>query len=121
MISGLRLILFGLFKTTVVSGILSGHIDTLFGRIGHMYGIPYFLGTYLYFIQLYADFSGITDIAIGLGRLFGINSPRNFNAPFFAPNVQEFWRRWHITLTSWLSDYLYKPLSLLVPDTACSV
>jgi alginate O-acetyltransferase complex protein AlgI len=67
-----------------------------------------------YTLQLYADFAGYTLIAIGIGRLFGIESPPNFNAPFRAANIQEFWRRWHISLSSWVADYVFTPLSLSV-------
>lgn len=65
-----------------------------------------------YMVQLYADFAGYTLIAIGIGRLFGIESPPNFNAPFLARNIQDFWRRWHMSLSSWVADYLFTPLSL---------
>jgi D-alanyl-lipoteichoic acid acyltransferase DltB (MBOAT superfamily) len=61
---------------------------------------------------MYADFSGITDIAIGIGLLFGIRGPENFNRPYFATNLQDFWRRWHMSLTSWLTDYLFVPLRM---------
>jgi alginate O-acetyltransferase complex protein AlgI len=67
-----------------------------------------------YILQLYADFSGYTNIALGIGKLFGVEGPPNFNAPFAAVNIQEFWRRWHMSLTLWLTDYLFTPLSLSV-------
>ena len=63
-------------------------------------------------LQLYADFSGYTNMALGVGKLFGIEGPPNFNAPFAAVNIQEFWRRWHMSLTSWITDYLFTPLSM---------
>jgi alginate O-acetyltransferase complex protein AlgI len=65
-----------------------------------------------YLLQLYADFAGYTNIALGIGRLFGIEGPPNFHAPFAAVNIQEFWRRWHMSLTSWVTDYLFTPLSM---------
>ena len=65
-----------------------------------------------YLLQLYADFAGYTNIALGIGKLFGIEGPPNFHAPFAAVNVQEFWRRWHMSLTSWVTDYLFTPLSM---------
>ena len=68
------------------------------------------LGIYAYTIQVYCDFSGYSDIAIGSARLFGIRIPENFDRPYLCPNIREFWRRWHITLGSWLRDYLYIPL-----------
>ena len=65
-----------------------------------------------YLLQLYADFAGYTNIALGIGKLFGIEGPPNFHAPFAAANIQEFWRRWHMSLTSWVTDYLFTPLSM---------
>jgi D-alanyl-lipoteichoic acid acyltransferase DltB (MBOAT superfamily) len=69
------------------------------------------VGAYSYSIQLYADFSGITDIAIGIGQLFGVKGPENFDLPYFSANIQAFWRRWHMSLTNWLKDYLFMPLA----------
>jgi alginate O-acetyltransferase complex protein AlgI len=69
-----------------------------------------------YILQLYADFSGYTNIALGVGKLFGVEGPPNFNAPFAAVNIQEFWRRWHMSLTLWLTDYLFTPLSMALRD-----
>ena len=65
-----------------------------------------------YMLQLYADFAGYTNIALGVGKLFGVDGPPNFHAPFAAVNIQEFWRRWHMSLTSWVTDYLFTPLSM---------
>jgi hypothetical protein len=69
-----------------------------------------------YVLQLYADFSGYTNIALGVGKLFGVEGPPNFNAPFVAINIQDFWRRWHMSLTLWLTDYLFTPLSMALRD-----
>ena len=69
-----------------------------------------------YLLQLYADFAGYTNIALGVGKLFGIEGPPNFHAPFAAVNIQEFWRRWHMSLTSWVTDYLFTPLSMSLRD-----
>ncbi len=69
-----------------------------------------------YILQLYADFSGYTNIALGVGKLFGVEGPPNFNAPFAAVNIQDFWRRWHMSLTLWLTDYLFTPLSMALRD-----
>jgi len=110
--SGLRWILFGLFKKFVIADRLALFVNRIFDS-PHNYGsVGLLLACYAFAIQLYADFSGLTDFAIGVGRLFGIDSPQNFNAPFYAPNIQEFWRRWHITLTSWLTDYVFTPLRI---------
>ena len=108
--SGLRLILFGLFKKLVVADQLGMVIDPWFGHLHQQTPAQLLLLLYLFPIQLYADFSGITDIAIGIGRLFGVESPPNFDAPFYAPNIAEFWRRWHMSLSSWLRDYVFTPV-----------
>ena len=110
LLSGLRLILFGLFKKMVVADAIGSHVDVMYSQLGIEVGARYFLCVYAYAFQLYADFSGITDMAVGIGRLFGIKAPDNFNRPFYSPNILEFWRRWHITLTSWFSDYLLVPM-----------
>jgi alginate O-acetyltransferase complex protein AlgI len=110
--SGLRLLLFGFFKKLVVADRLGVVVDQVFAHPQGYSGGVLALGSYLFAVQLYADFSGLTDIAIGTARLFGISSPRNFDSPFYAENIQEFWRRWHMTLTGWLSDYLFTPLRM---------
>jgi alginate O-acetyltransferase complex protein AlgI len=115
-VSGLQLILFGLFKKFVVADRLALLVNRVFEAPQSFASPALWLGCYAFAIQLYADFSGITDFAIGVGRLFGVQSPPNFNAPFYAPNVQEFWRRWHMTLSSWLTDYVFTPLRLAMRD-----
>lgn len=110
--SGLRLILFGLFKKLVVADNLAGYVDPIFENPAQATWAGAILGSYLFALQLYADFSGLADIAIGLGRLFGIETPPNFNQPFLAANIQDFWRRWHITLSSWLGDYVFTPVRM---------
>jgi alginate O-acetyltransferase complex protein AlgI len=109
---GLRRILFGLFKKIAIADHLSVPVDAVFGDPTAWSSLELVLGGYLFALQLYADFSGVTDIAIGLGKLVGITGPENFSLPFFARNLQEYWRRWHQSLTSWLADYLFTPLSL---------
>jgi hypothetical protein len=108
--SGLRLVLFGLFKKLVVADQIGMVIDPWFGHLRQQAPPQLLLVLYLFPIQLYADFSGVTDMAIGIGRLFGVESPPNFRAPFYAPNIAEYWRRWHISLSSWLRDYLFTPV-----------
>lgn len=108
--SGLRLILFGLFKKLVVADQLGMVIDPWFSHLHEQTPAQLLLLAYLFPVQLYADFSGITDIAIGVGRLFNVESPPNFDAPFYAPNIAEFWRRWHMSLSSWLRDYVFTPV-----------
>lgn len=109
---GLRRILFGLFKKIAIADRLGVAVDAIFADPGAHSSVELILGGYLFALQLYMDFSGITDIALGIGRLAGVTGPENFSLPFFARNLQEYWRRWHQSLTSWLADYLFTPLSL---------
>jgi len=111
-ISGLQLLLFGLFEKLVVADRLGVVVDQVYARPEKFTGGVVALATYLFAIQLYADFAGLTDVAIGSARLFGIQSPPNFDSPFYAENIQEFWRRWHMTLTTWLRDYLFTPVRM---------
>jgi D-alanyl-lipoteichoic acid acyltransferase DltB (MBOAT superfamily) len=108
---GLQRILLGFFKKLVVADGLAVLVNFVYGNV-HSSGTPMLVGYYVYPFQLYADFSGLTDIAIGAALLLGIESPENFSAPFAAPNPTEFWRRWHITLSSWLMDYVYTPMRM---------
>ncbi|HEX4867291.1 MAG TPA: MBOAT family protein [Acidimicrobiales bacterium] len=106
-----RLITFGLFKKVVVSSFLASElVDPVFGAPGAHSPLELLVGVYGYAIQIYADFSGYTDIAIGCALLLGIRFPQNFDAPYRALSLQDFWRRWHMTLSRWLRDYLYVPL-----------
>ena len=109
---GCRLILGGLMMKLLVGDRLAAFIDLV--DTSHAdYSYSVMLTTVAcYLLQLYADFAGYTNIALGVGRLFGIEGPPNFHAPFAAVNVQEFWRRWHMSLTSWVTDYLFTPLSM---------
>jgi alginate O-acetyltransferase complex protein AlgI len=110
--AGLRRILLGLVKKLVIADRLAVLVDGVHARPGSFSSLELLLGAYLFAIQLYADFSGVTDIAIGLGQLLGIKGPENFDLPFLSRNVQEYWRRWHMSLTSWLVDYLFTPLRM---------
>lgn len=110
--SGLRWTLFGLFKKFVIADRLALFVNRILDDPHNYSSVGLLLACYAFAVQLYADFSGLTDFAIGVGRLFGIDSPQNFAAPFYAPNIQEFWRRWHITLTSWVTDYVFTPLRI---------
>lgn len=105
-----QLIIWGLFKKVVVA-------DNLAILVDHIYNYPQFQNggtlaftTILFTIQIYADFSGYTDIAIGSAKLFGVNLSKNFKTPYFSQSINEFWKRWHITLSQWLRDYVYIPL-----------
>ena len=110
--TGLRRILFGFFKKIAIADRLGPSVAAIYSAPEAHSPMELTFAAYAFAIQLYADFSGLTDIALGLGRLFGIRGPENFDLPFFARNLQEYWRRWHMSLTSWLSDYLFTPLRM---------
>lgn len=107
---GMRLILLGLFKKLLIADTLARYVEPVFALPGAYMGITYFIVMIFYTIEIYCDFSGYSDMAVGIARLFGINSMENFKAPYFASNIKEFWDRWHITLSTWLRDYVYFPL-----------
>ncbi len=111
---GLRQILWGLFVKIVIADNLAFYADDIFRNFSVYNGSMLFLGAVLYSIQIYADFSGYSDIAIGTAKLFGIKLMRNFAYPYFARDIVEFWKRWHISLTSWFRDYIFLPLSFSV-------
>jgi len=105
------LILSGLFKKLVISSYLSEHIVREVFQVPSAYSsITVLLGVYAYSIQIYCDFSGYSDIAIGIAQLLGFRLPENFRVPYGVTNVQDFWRHWHISFSTWLRDYLYIPL-----------
>jgi alginate O-acetyltransferase complex protein AlgI len=107
---GLRMILFGLFQKAVVADRLGPLVNPIYDSTGLHAQADYLVAFWAFPFQLYADFSALTDLARGTALLFGIHSPPNFRLPFYAPSLQEFWRRWHMTLTGWLADYLFTPL-----------
>lgn len=107
---GMRQILWGLFKKIVIADNCALYVNPIFADTGSYYSSTLVLAAVLYTIQIYADFSGYSDMAIGIGKLFGFTTSRNFNLPYFSRNIAEFWRRWHISLTSWFRDYVYIPL-----------
>ena len=105
------LIATGLFKKVVIANYLAGSIvDDVFGAPTEHSSLEILIAVYAYAVQIYADFSGYTDIAIGLALLLGYAFPQNFDSPYAATSLQDFWRRWHMTLSRWLRDYLYIPL-----------
>lgn len=108
--NGMRQLLWGLFKKVVVADNCAHYVDQIYGDPANHYGGALALGTLLFAFQIYADFSGYSDIAIGTARLFNIDLMRNFNYPYFSRDIGEFWRRWHISLSTWFRDYLYIPL-----------
>jgi alginate O-acetyltransferase complex protein AlgI len=108
--SGLRLVAWGLFKKFVVANRLAPYVDSIYASPMDFQGWPVILAIYFYAFQIYADFSGYTDIAIGSARILGFDLTQNFSRPYLAHSVIDFWRRWHISLTSWFRDYVYVPL-----------
>ena len=107
---GSKLILFGLFKKVLVADKLALIVDPIYESPNNFDGGLLFFATVLFYFQIYCDFSGYTDIAIGSARLFGINLTNNFNRPYLASSFKDFWHRWHVTLSSWFRDYVYIPL-----------
>lgn len=107
----LYLILAGLIKKAVIADYISlNFVDRIFDEPLRYTGVENLMGAYAYTLQIYCDFSGYSDMAIGISLLLGFRLPVNFNAPFVSASITEFWRRWHISLSSWLKDYLYIPL-----------
>ncbi|MCY0969569.1 MBOAT family O-acyltransferase [Chryseobacterium wangxinyae] len=113
---GLKQILWGLFKKLVIAENIATLTEPLFESYHTLNGSALFIGAVLYFIQLYSDFSGYSDMAIGISKLLGIKVQPNFNYPLFAQNVADYWRRWHISLTSWLTEYVFTPISINLRD-----
>ena len=109
-IDGLRQILWGLFKKVVIADTCSDYANIIFANYLDYNGSTLLLGALFFTFQIYCDFSGYSDIALGTARLFGIELLRNFAFPYFSRDIAEFWRRWHISLSSWFRDYLYFPL-----------
>jgi len=109
-VDGMRQILWGLFKKIVVADNCAVYVDQVFSSYTEQSGSTLFLAAIFFTFQIYGDFSGYSDIAIGTAKLFGIKLMRNFNVPYFSRDIAEFWRRWHISLTTWFRDYVYIPL-----------
>ena len=109
-VDGMRQILWGLFKKIVVADNCATYVDTVFADLSNQSGSTLVLAAVLFTFQIYGDFSGYSDIAIGTAKLFGIKLMHNFNVPYFSRDIAEFWRRWHISLTTWFRDYVYIPL-----------
>jgi hypothetical protein len=109
-VDGLRQILWGLFKKIVIADQCAFYANQIFNNSSDYSGSTLFLGAIFFTFQIYGDFSGYSDIALGTARLFGIELLRNFAFPYFSRDIAEFWRRWHISLSSWFKDYLYIPL-----------
>ncbi len=108
--SGLKLILWGLFKKMVIADQLAEIVNAVYASPENFNGWGIVIATFLFGFQIYCDFSGYSDIAIGTARLFGIELMTNFRTPYFSTSFREFWRRWHISLSTWFRDYVYIPL-----------
>jgi D-alanyl-lipoteichoic acid acyltransferase DltB (MBOAT superfamily) len=111
-VDGCRQILWGLFKKAVVADNAGILVDYTWGAVQTVPAFDLLAKSLLYAVQLYADFSGYSDMAIGVGKLLGFRITVNFKYPYFAKNIAEFWRKWHISLTSWLTDYVFMPLNI---------
>ncbi len=109
-VDGLRQILWGLFKKVVIADNCAEYANAIFNNSGDYSGSTLVLGALFFSFQIYCDFSGYSDIALGTARLFGIELLKNFAFPYFSRDIAEFWRRWHISLSSWFKDYVYIPL-----------
>ncbi len=109
-IDGTGQILWGFFKKVAIADSLALFVDQCFAAPGGFSSLHLLIGIIFYSFQIYCDFSGYSDIAIGLARVLGFDFPENFRTPYFSKNFSEFWKRWHISLSSWLADYLYIPL-----------
>ncbi|WP_339609122.1 MBOAT family O-acyltransferase, partial [uncultured Roseivirga sp.] len=109
-VDGLRQILWGLFKKIVIADNCAEYVNVVFGNYQSYEASSLIVAAFFFSIQIYCDFSGYSDIAIGTAKLFGFKLMRNFAYPYFSRDISEFWRRWHISLSTWFRDYLYIPL-----------
>jgi alginate O-acetyltransferase complex protein AlgI len=116
LIAGFNRFLLGLFKKMVIADRLAPSVHSIFDFNDANHGLTVLCGAYLFTIQLYFDFSGYTDMALGIGRMLGYDLKENFNLPFRSLSVSEFWRRWHISLISWFSNYIYYPIVYRLRD-----
>jgi alginate O-acetyltransferase complex protein AlgI len=107
---GLRLMLWGMFKKVVIADNLAISVNQLYGNPHDFQGLTFLAGTVFFSFQIYCDFSGYSDIALGAAKVMGFSLMTNFKTPYFSRSISEFWRRWHISLSSWFRDYLYIPL-----------
>ena len=113
---GMRQILWGLFKKVVIANNCATITNEIFTNYTQLPASSLLIGAFYYTIQIYADFSGYSDMAIGIAKLLGFSITKNFDFPFFAQNIADFWRKWHMSLTSWLTEYVFTPLSIKFRD-----
>jgi len=114
-VSGLRLMLWGMFKKVVIADRLALFVNQVYGSPTEFEGISFLMVTFFFAIQIYCDFSGYSDIAIGAARVLGFDLMKNFNLPYFSKSISEFWTRWHISLSTWFRDYLFVPIYMSLP------
>ena len=110
-VDGLRQILWGIFKKVAIADNCADYVTNIYNSSSHYNGSTIALGTFFFAVQIYCDFSGYSDIALGTARLLGIELLHNFDFPFFSKSMSEFWRRWHISLSTWFRDYFFTPLA----------
>jgi alginate O-acetyltransferase complex protein AlgI len=115
-VEGLKLILLGYFKKLVVADRLAIYVNAVYNNNEHHNGTSLIIATIFFAFQIYADFSGYTDIALGSAKLFGFNLTNNFKRPYFATSIKDFWDRWHITFSSWIRDYIFLPLAYFLTN-----
>jgi len=113
-VSGLRLTAWGFFKKLVIADQLAAVVNQVYGNVHNYAGVPLIAATIAYTFQIYCDFSGYSDIAIGVSRIFGFKSMKNFDSPYSSTSIVKFWNNWHISLTTWLRDYLFLPIAYAV-------
>jgi D-alanyl-lipoteichoic acid acyltransferase DltB (MBOAT superfamily) len=109
-VDGLKIMAWGFFKKLIIADYVAQSVNLVYNRPGSFSGFALVIATFLFAVQIYCDFSGYTDIAIGSAKLFGYRLMLNFNSPYFSQSIREFWSRWHISLSSWFKDYVYIPL-----------
>lgn len=109
-VTGLWLVGWGIFKKMCIADLASPFVNAVYANPGSFNGSYTSLATFLFALQIYCDFSGYSDIAIGIARIMGFDLMINFRQPYFAASLTDFWRRWHISLSTWFRDYLYVPL-----------
>ncbi len=114
--AGLKLILWGYFKKLVIADRLSLYVNAVLDKSGDFSGAPTFLAIIFYVFQMYADFSGYTDMALGFAKVLGYDLMQNFKMPLFSKSITEFWRKWHISLSTWFADYFYSPIVIAKRD-----
>lgn len=114
--SGMLLFTWGLFKKVVVADRLALYANPVYNDVQAYTGVPLIIATYAYALQIYFDFAGYTDMARGTARMFGISLTENFNSPYLATSIADFWRRWHISFSRWILDYIFKPLQMAWRD-----